>query len=81
MKIKLRFYSEFREITGKGEMEIEIVDGATIRDVMELLKEKYPEIREMERITLFSLNHRYARIDDKLKDGDELAIFPPVEGG
>ena len=81
MKVKLRFYSAHREIVGTGEMEIEIEEKSTIKDVMRKLIERYPKLREIENTTLYSLNHKYAKGNEELKDGDELAIFLPVEGG
>ena len=29
----------------------------------------------------FAVNHRLARADDAIADGDEVALFPPVTGG
>lgn len=40
MKVKLRFYSAHREIVGTGEMEIEIEEKLTIKDVMRKLIER-----------------------------------------
>lgn len=81
MKIKLRFYSAHREIVGKAEEEIEIEDNITVRELMEKLIERYPKLSDLRDSTIFSLNHRYAKGDEKLKEGDEIAMFPPVEGG
>jgi len=81
MKVKVRFYSAHREIVGKAEEEIKIEESITINDLMEKLIEKYPELEKIRYSTLYSLNHRYAKGDERLKDGDEIAIFPPVEGG
>jgi len=81
MKVKVRFYSRHREIVGKAEGEIEVEEGVTINNLMEKLIERYPELEKIRDSTLYSLNHRYAKGDERLKDGDEMAIFPPVEGG
>jgi len=81
VRVKVRFYSAHREIVGKAEEEIKIEKSITINDLMEKLIEKYPELEKIRDSTLYSLNHRYAKGDERLKDGDEIAIFPPVEGG
>ncbi len=30
---------------------------------------------------IVSRNHKYASLNEKLKDNDEVAVFPPVSGG
>jgi molybdopterin synthase sulfur carrier subunit len=31
--------------------------------------------------SLFAINHNYSEPEDVLKDGDEIAFFPPLTGG
>jgi molybdopterin synthase catalytic subunit len=81
MRVKVRFYSLHREIVGKGEIEFEAREDMRIKDLLELLKRRYPELKKLKSITLISLNHNFAKSTDKLKDRDEVALFPPVGGG
>lgn len=81
MKVKVRYYSAHREITKKVEEIIEIHDKATLNELLEKLTGMYPEMKKIRESTLISLNHKYAKGDEKIKDGDEIALFPPVEGG
>lgn len=73
---------------GKSEEELEVPDGITVRDLIEILKERYPVLKnevfaeddDFADVNV-SRNGRYVRFDEVLKDGDVIAIFPPVSGG
>jgi molybdopterin synthase sulfur carrier subunit len=95
MKIKVRAFASFREILGK-EIEMELKEGSTVRDLLEALASYSPKLEEaayddsgdLKDYVLLMINRK--RIDPsdpeaylkaELKDGDEVAIFPPVAGG
>jgi molybdopterin synthase sulfur carrier subunit len=92
MKIKVRAFASFREILGK-EIEMELKEGSTVRDLQEVLASSSPKLKEaafddsgnLLDYVLLMINRK--RIDPSnleravLKDGDEVAIFPPVAGG
>jgi molybdopterin synthase sulfur carrier subunit len=92
MRIKVRAFASFREILGK-ETEMEMKEGSTISDLLYELASSSPELREaafddsgnLLDYVLMMINRK--RIDHsgleeaELKDGDEVAIFPPVAGG
>ncbi len=88
-KIKVKFFANFREFTGTKELEI---DGVTIRGILGILCKKFPGFEKM----LFKGKnlHPYVNVflngmnvleseglEAIVKEGDEIAIFPPVSGG
>ncbi len=81
--VKVKFFALQREETGVPETELEL-DGnkpVTVLELREILMEKYPGLRKYEQVTLVSLNQKYARGPEVIKDGDEVALFPFVGGG
>ncbi len=88
-KIKVKFFANFREFTGRNELEI---DGVTAGEILGILCKKFPGFEKMlfkekslrPYVNVF-LNGRNVLesggLDAVIKAGDEVAIFPPVSGG
>lgn len=93
MKVKVKFFALIREVAGVKEMEEEIGDNTTVRELLEKLCEKMPgkfrnlifDGREVSKNLIILVNRRGIReldgLETKLKDGDEVALLPPVSGG
>jgi len=88
MRVKVRYFARYRSLVGKSEEELEVPDGITIRELVEILKERHSALKnevfaeddDLADVNV-SLNGRYARFDEVLRDGDTVALFPPVSGG
>jgi MoaD family protein len=81
MKIKVKFFSSHREAVGRSEINMKVDEGMRLKELMDMLMDSYPKLKKLSEYTVLSLNHRYASGEEILKEGDEVAIFPPVEGG
>jgi MoaD family protein len=94
MRINIKFFTILREITGKREERIQFSKAINVEELLNLLSEKYGESfvsyvcddRKKTRDSLqFLLNGRNIAalngFKTKLKDGDEIAIIPPIGGG
>jgi len=81
MKINLRFFSVYRDITGVRQTTIEVPEQTTLEDLFQMLLEHHPRLRNLRKSTLFAVNREFAESDLELKEGDEVALMPPVGGG
>ena len=81
MRVTVRLFARLRDIAGAGELTRDIAQGATIRSVWHQLAGEYPELGPYERSISSAVNADYARMDQVLSDGDEVAFLPPVSGG
>jgi len=94
MKVEVKFFTSLREITGKKVEEIQLDHAITVKELLTLLSDKYGErFREylytregqVQGFLSFLLNGKNINaldgFDTELKDGDVLAIIPPVGGG
>lgn len=81
MKIKLKFFAQLRDVAHCDETEIEIKEGASVHDLVVLLGDHFPNLREHLKTVSFAVNDEYAPKDTVLKDGNEVALLPPISGG
>ena len=84
MRISLKLFMKFKEYTPEcgqnGKATIEIPDGSTFRDLLGILN--MPE--ETDKIIVINgISHKQgSKVSSiELKDGDIVAIFPPIAGG
>jgi sulfur carrier protein len=75
----MKLFGIFRRFVPNGKekagFEMELKEGSIIADILQQL-----EIPEEEPKILVR-NHRVAHEEDRLVDGDIVALFPPVGGG
>ncbi|WP_461832101.1 molybdopterin converting factor subunit 1 [Aquifex sp.] len=77
--VELRYFSILKEKLGKSS---EILDfEGSVRELKEVLKEKYPQIESILESVKFAVNEEYVDDDFKIKKGDRVALIPPVSGG
>ena len=83
MRLKVLFFARSREIVGASELALELGDGATTSTLLERLLREHPGLQEVMRACVFAVNQEYVSKDEAapLKDGDEVAIIPPLSGG
>lgn len=93
IKTKIRFFASFKQITNKREVEIDLEEGATIHQLLQVLFERYSsfqdkifnESNELRKWIQILLNGRSIKflqgLETKLSNGDIISLFPPVAGG
>ena len=81
MKIKVKFFASYKEAVGTDEMDLDVENGTDVSQLLEAVKTKHPAIGELIEPLIVSVNKEYAEFDKVLKEGDEVALLPPVSGG
>ena len=81
IRVKVLFFGAARDAVGQPEVELVLDHEATSSKALSKLIEKYPNLARFGRSLLVAVNQEYARGETPLKNGDELAVFPPVSGG
>ncbi len=81
MTVRVRFFASVRDIVGKAEMDLDIPGGSSAGDLLERLAEWYPRLHGLTSSLLLSVNREYADSHHPLREGDEVALIPPVSGG
>ena len=81
MKITVKFWSYFRDLTECDETSHEVGEGETLGDVHSEVMVQFPKLSEMKNSTLKAVGVDYQTDDFIVSDGDEVSLFPPVQGG
>lgn len=77
MVITAKFFASLRESLGLDESSIDLSEANTVADVWRLATKNL----QMPPNTLIAVNMEYVNQNHPVKDGDEVAFFPPVSGG
>jgi molybdopterin converting factor subunit 1 len=80
MKCKIKAFGISKDIIGNKVLELELPEGSTVMDLKKQLFEKYTAFSDLKSLYI-ALNNDYAEEKMVLKEGDEIAIIPPVSGG
>ena len=80
MRITVKLFASLRERAGVATLVRSVPEGTTAGALLAALEEDLPALRAAGRIAL-AVNSEYTRAGQPLRDGDELALIPPVSGG
>ncbi|HEY9510017.1 MAG TPA: MoaD/ThiS family protein [Verrucomicrobiae bacterium] len=81
MRVAIHFYSYFKELTGCEQTSVELPPDTSLRDLFQQLISQFPKLAAMQKSTLMAVGVDYQPRDYVLKSGDEVSLFPPVQGG
>ena len=81
MNIRVQFHSYFKELAAASETDQAMAPGGNIADLLSLVLTRFPKLRPMRQSMLVAVGVEYQGADYTLKDGDEVSLFPPVQGG
>lgn len=83
MQVRVLFFAASREVAGKSEQSFELGEDATTHTLLQHLVQCYPALESIMKSCVFAVNQEYVppSQDLQLKQGDEVAIIPPLSGG
>ncbi len=77
MTIPVRYFASLAEELGRRDDRLDAVQAATVAEVWRAAN----GARELPGNVLSAVNHEYVDRAHPVRDGDEVAFFPPVTGG
>src|SRR5437867_12727812 len=80
MNVRVVLFAKPRELVGQPNIDLALPAGATAADAWGQRSTRY-DLGPLPRAFRCAVNSEYAGWDDPLKDGDDLAVIPPVSGG
>ena len=78
MQVSVKYFASLRELMGESSVFIDIDKESSVDDVWQhVTKDKKIEIDNV----MATVNMEYVKSSYVIRDGDEIAFFPPVTGG
>ena len=81
MRVTVCFYSYFKDLTGCSQTNETLPENSTLDDLFKKLMGRFPKLATMQKSTLLAVGVNYQDRRYRLKEGDEVSLFPPVQGG
>jgi MoaE-MoaD fusion protein len=79
--VRVRLFARLREQAGTDCVDLEVPAGSTVADVHTALLDRFPGLEADRRVIRPAVNQDYAGWDSSVREGDEIALIPPVSGG
>jgi molybdopterin converting factor subunit 1 len=80
MQVRVLLFAQYRDAAGTDQLTFDLPPGATAADAVARLRAAAATHVIPEK-PVVALNMTYAALTDVLREGDELALLPPVAGG
>ncbi len=81
VRVKVVYFAQARESAGTKEEELALASPAHVDHLYSLLMKAHPGLIKIKDIVRIMVNGRTVLGNVELKDGDRIALLPPVAGG
>ena len=80
--VKVMLFAAAREQAGVDEMRLELgASECTTTGAAQSLQQRYPQLEKLLPRCALAVNGEYVQSEMALKEGDEVAVLPPMSGG
>ena len=80
IRVRIRLFASYAEAAGRDELDLVLSAGATAADALAAVRGQ-PWASRLPPSPAVAVTRRYAKGEIALREGDEVAIIPPVAGG
>ena len=81
MHVELLYFGVLKDLFPGERETVELAPEETVEGLLRLLQKRASKHSEVWNALAVAVNREYAAKDVVLRDGDEVAILPPVSGG
>ncbi len=79
--VRVRFFARYAQLVGRELADVALPLPATVGDVVRRVRAELPGAAALPERPLTAVNLRHVKLDATVRDGDEVALLPPVAGG
>jgi molybdopterin converting factor subunit 1 len=81
ISITILYFARVKDITGVKKETMDLPPNTSIKKLLAKISLSYPDIKSILNVVKISVNYKMIDMNTILKDGDEVALLPPVSGG
>lgn len=81
MRVRVLYFGVLKETFGREDEMLEMAEGADVGGLLAICRDRGLAPASLWESLAVAVNEEYARVGQVLRDGDEVALLPPVSGG
>jgi molybdopterin converting factor subunit 1 len=81
IRISILYFATVKDATGIRMESIDLSNDTSIREMLSKISIIYPKLKHILNNIQISVNYRIVDLNTVLKEGDEVALLPPISGG
>lgn len=79
--VTIRLYAGLKDLVGSRDIEMALPPDATVEELRIRLGQQYPIVEALLPTLVCAVDEEYVPPEHVLRDGDHVALIPPVSGG
>ena len=81
MQVTILYFGVLKDLFPDERQPVELMDGETVAGLLRLSQGRASKQSDVWKVLAVAVNREYAGLETVLRDGDEVALLPPVSGG
>jgi sulfur-carrier protein len=81
MRVDVLYFGILKDLFALEQEALDLPDGSTVEALMSLLRGRASKQSDVWRTLAVAVNRDYSSLSTVLREGDEVALLPPVSGG
>lgn len=81
MTLQIQLFASLKDAARASQISVEIPEDASVAALLESVARDYPALEKWLPHLRVALNEEYVKSDQIVREGDEIALIPPVSGG
>jgi molybdopterin converting factor subunit 1 len=81
MRVNVLYFGTLKDLFASVGAPVDLPDGATVDSLLSFLRAQTSKQSDVWRTLAVAVNQEYAALSTTLREGDEVALLPPVSGG
>ncbi len=81
LEVVVHLWSYFKDLAGTSRITVQVPTGSSLGRVLDEVYRRHPKLGALRQSTLLAVGVEYQGTSYVLRSGDEVSMFPPVQGG